>query len=131
MEQDNPTIIQETEHEMTDSADVLLAEKVRKSSFLPVVWLVLLFPSSFVAMFSVMMFDAPGSEDSLVTTMLAYSLMTAPISLLISAIGGFMAKNSSGIIKNVVYLPVINIVLFLIALTLNIVVCHGQFRCWL
>jgi hypothetical protein len=131
VEQDGPTITQETGYDLTDSADVLPAEEVRKSLFLSVVWMILLLPSAFLSMFSVLMFDAPGSEDSLVTNTLVFSLMTAPISLLIGAVGGFMTKNSFGIIKNVVYLPVINIVLLGISLTLNRVVCHGQFQCWL
>ena len=55
--------------------------------WMSIVWGVLAIPLSFIALMSLMMFDAPGSENSLLTQILFLSIFTAPIIFLVSCIG--------------------------------------------
>lgn len=99
------------------------------------IWGVLLLPAIFLSMMSVMIFDSPGSETSLLTIIFALSTMTAPLVLLVASIGGFRLsfskelsqKNSTAEIY--MLLPFLNIVLFVTTFTLLELFCNGEFSC--
>jgi len=129
MEQNNSNIPQKMDYELTN--DTNLSQEINKKTTLPTIWVALFFPACLFALGASFIGDAPGSENSIVTKMLAISSLLTPIFLLIGAIGGSNTKNSSSNIKKIVYLPFITIALSIIAIILNIVVCHGKFVCWL
>ena len=103
-----------------------------KTSRLWVLWLVLLVPSLFLAVSALFMFDAPGSAKSVLTRLLASSLMLLPLTLFVGAINGFVYRKALTETGGwIVYLPLINLLVFVASFFLLIVLCGGSFRCWL
>lgn len=98
-------------------------------------WGVVLLPVSFMSMMSVMLFDAPGSETSVLTILLALSLTTAPLVLFVSCVGGLWISFSDRLVRKprqakiLMLLPLINIIVFIIAFGLIEVVCNGELSC--
>lgn len=99
------------------------------------IWGIAFFPAIFISMMSVMIFDSPGSETSLLTVIFALSTMTAPLVLLVASIGCFRLsfskklsqKNSAA--KIYMLLPFLNIVLFVTTFALLEMFCNGEFSC--
>lgn len=89
-----------------------------KYSRLATLWLILLIPAFCGFFMSMFLFDTPDSGKSLfIAQILAFSLLTAPLSLIVGAVAGYLNKkrNKDCILA---YLPFVNICAFLVTLTL-------------
>lgn len=96
---------------------------------LAVLWGLAIIPVLPYALFSVMIFDAPGSEDSILTNVDFWASFTAPAVLLLACIGGILAPYKTA--KWIVLLPITNLVAFVLAMVLGEILCDGRFACWL
>ena len=85
--------------------------------------LCIIFPiSAYMALFSPMMFDAPGSTEDIFVWFLFISLSTFPLVILISIVTSFkMLKSEEGNKKALGFslLPCINIILFFLIIWLS------------
>lgn len=101
---------------------------IKKYSSLTMLWLLLFVLSLFISPFAVFVFDDPSSSDSLMAYILFISLFTAPVSFIIGAVVGYFNRKKGG--NNVlVYLPLVNIFIFLVASLFSAFYCGGQFSC--
>jgi hypothetical protein len=90
------------------------------------VWLVTFVP------LSGMLFDAPGSENSPATWVLAASIWTYPVLHLIGVVGSrFASANSEPMwkVRLWAYAPLINVVWFIAAIVWIELRCDGKFVC--
>ncbi|MBQ0735659.1 hypothetical protein [Aquimarina celericrescens] len=92
---------------------------------------ILIFPSLPMVMMSAMMFDSPGSQDSLPTIILVISMVAYPVVTCISIIAAWILfvkkKNYLAII--LVSLPILNILIGIAAIIYITVFCDGSFAC--
>ena len=93
---------------MEDTLKSGRTERKKLSIFLPILWLVLFFPSIFTSFLS--MFFVETGRESVFLVLLAKNLFVAPLVFLIGGIGGLLTRNSPGRIRGIVYLPLVNIV---------------------
>jgi len=104
---------------------------------LSILWLLLLVPAGiFVAMPSLFLFDAPGSERSLLVAALFWSLVSFPVSLTAGGLLGLILSWSTSprrfaLAKAAVCVPFGNIILGAAAVGLLQLLCQGSFSCWL
>jgi len=103
---------------MEDTLKSGRTERKKLSIFLPILWLVLFFPSIFTSFLS--MFFVETGRESVFLVLLAKNLFVAPLVFLIGGIGGLLTRNSPGRIRGIVYLPLVNIVITLTAIVLVI-----------
>lgn len=92
---------------------------------------VLILPSLPLILMSPMMFDSPGSEDSITTITLVLSIVTYPI---VSFIGIAMSwvlyiKHKNVIALICVNLPILNIIIGIGAIIYLSIFCDGNFNC--
>jgi len=91
----------------------------------------LLLPSLFFSVMSIMMFDAPGSENSPYTIMLFISVISFPLLVILSIPASWVfykfQKYSTSLM--VALLPLLSIISYAIFLCLLIVMCDGKFVC--
>lgn len=96
---------------------------------------VLVIPSLVLPLSSIYLFDAPGSEDSPLTSLFALSISIAPFVLLTSCVGGLKStfgdqtetKTRAGYIWG--WLPVINLGFIIIVFLLLETFCGGRLAC--
>ena len=82
------------------------------------------------ALFSVMMFDAPGSSEVLPTILLFWLVVSFPFVCFGSSLGIWLLKNKNEVLAFYVsLLPGLALVLIFAAITWLNVSCHGQFNC--
>ena len=93
--------------------------------------LIFFFISLVMMLPALMAFDAPGSEESIVTKIFSYSIMLYPITFGISAgLAWLLYTTKQHKLAHIISkLPIINIVVVLIGLGLLIIVCKGKFVC--
>ncbi|EKD70349.1 MAG: hypothetical protein ACD_46C00560G0002 [uncultured bacterium] len=91
----------------------------------------LFLPSLFISAMSVMMFDAPGSENSFYTMLLFLSVISFPLLAIISIpISWIVYKFQKYNIAIIVALsPILSIVFFALSWYLLYVMCNGRFVC--
>lgn len=115
------------------------------ATVLAVVWLILAALSALPAMFSVMMFDAPGSEEVVWTQLAAYGMLAMPVVTLGAtviagvAIGvGWMAHTKQNVRQArgatmlacaLLMLPALNLAVVVTGFVGLQVVCDGSFSC--
>ena len=102
-------------------------------------WLVAAVGSLMPAMMSVMMFDAPGSEDNTLLWWLVYSIWAFPVLAVVSAFGVWIgwavarkAERTSVVAAAVLSpaaLPLVAVISGAGAITALSVICNGEFRC--
>lgn len=101
---------------------------IKKYSSLTTLWSLLFILSLFISPFAVFIFDDPSSSDSLMANILFISLFTAPVSFIIGAVVGYFNRKKDR--DNVlVYLPLVNIFIFIVALLFSTFYCGGQIAC--
>ncbi|HPJ37939.1 MAG TPA: hypothetical protein PLT75_05820 [Spirochaetota bacterium] len=80
---------------------------------------------------SPMMFDAPGSENSIPTNLMFYSLILYIPVFLTGSIGSLilymLKKHRASVIWSL--LPLVNILCFIAGLAILMVFCNGNFTC--
>ncbi len=103
----------------------------KQISRLRFIWGILIFFWLFPAFGTMFMFDAPWSQSSNITNLLAGSIITYPIFVIVAWILSrilfhFTFYRSAFLISCI---PIIDILWFVIMLYLSITVCGGQFAC--
>jgi len=95
------------------------------------IWVLSFLPALGVSQMSIMIFDAPGSQDSTFTIMLFLSIVSFPIMTLIAVIGSIICfiikKTKAAFIISL--LPFISVIMTIISLILITVICDGSFSC--
>jgi hypothetical protein len=97
----------------------------------------LIVPGFFFSLTAVFAFDAPGSETSPLTLLFVFSLGIMPLTLLISCVGGlfcsFGRPSPDKIWMGRIFAiaPLLNLLLFIIAMVLLDTLCGGKFVCHL
>ena len=100
-----------------------------------VVWALCIVPAAFAALMPVMMFDAPGSQQSPFTWLVFVSVATAPVILLVAVVGGFATafRRASGNRYQLTWLfaalPFLSIVMIFLSVWLLDTYCGGKFVC--
>jgi len=108
---------------------------VKGSRGLGILYGVLVLPAMFLAVSSVFVFDAPGSERSVLTALFAISLAVLPFAFLLSAIGGIVCSfgpRSTGKLyagRVFAWLPIVDVGVFLLVFVLLQTLCGGRFDC--
>lgn len=102
-------------------------------------WLTAAVGALMPAMMSVMMFDAPGSEDNTLLWWLVYSIWSFPVLAVLSAIGVWIgwavarkAERTAVVAAAVLLpaaLPLVSVVSGVGAIVALSVICNGEFRC--
>lgn len=94
------------------------------------------FPATVFSIFSVMMFDAPGSTNILITKILAQSILFSPGVLIVVAIGFKLSAYSKLNLRELkvarfvfLFFPAINLLIFLVFSFLLFYHCNGFFAC--
>lgn len=96
-----------------------------------IVWFFSLFPALFMAMFSPMMFDAPGSETSFWTIATATAMLSYPIVTVLSIIFSwvFFAKKKLKTSLIISLIPLVWIGINIILWVCIELFCDGKFTC--
>jgi hypothetical protein len=107
----------------------------RRLKRLSLAYALLALPAFFLALSAVFIFDAPGSEKSTLTVTFAASVAAMPVVLLLSAVGGAVCAFGNNSERKRVggrvfaWLPVVDLVIFVVALTMIQALCRGSFAC--
>lgn len=88
------------------------------------------FPILFIG--SIILFDAPGSTDSIATNSIYYSIITYPITFLFSVIATWLGykRGKNQFAWYMSLLPFLNVITFFMAIAFIILVCEGSFVCY-
>ncbi len=88
------------------------------------------FPAFFIG--SDFLFSVPGAEDSIITTIMYYSIVTYPISFLFSVTGTWLGykRGKNGIAWYMSLLPFLNVLAFFIGMIMIIFICNGSLACY-
>ena len=103
----------------------------RKQNWLYVasrLWFAVGFVSILPALFSFLIFDAPGSTEILPTLLLSWSVKSFPFIGIGSSLGIRFLKGND-LAFYISLLPLVNVILFLVALYWLNVSCGGSFNC--
>ena len=104
---------------------------------LGIVYGVLVLPGGGFAITAVFAFDAPGSENSPLTELFAYSLFILPLTLLACSVGCIVCSGSTRSAGKLwsgrlfALAPVLNVAVAITAIVLIQTLCNGQFVCQL
>ncbi|MDY8134117.1 hypothetical protein [Aquimarina sp. 2201CG5-10] len=92
---------------------------------------ILIFPSLPMIMMSPMMFDSPGSENSIPTIILVISIIAYPILTVIGiALGWFLFTKRKNLIAVLfASLPILNIIIGIATILYMAIACNGNFDC--
>jgi hypothetical protein len=91
-------------------------------------WFAVGFASILPALFSFLIFDAPGSTEILPTLLLSWSVKSFPFIGIGSSLGiRFLKDHVLAVYLSL--LPLVNVILFLVALYWLNVSCGGSFNC--
>lgn len=92
---------------------------------------ILLFPSLYLCLMSIMMFDSPGSSDNVYLKMLVYSIWSFPLMVILSrwASKDYYKTQKYKEALVAALLPLISIVAYVIFSYLLDVKCNGRFVC--
>ncbi|QIE60582.1 hypothetical protein G5B37_13705 [Rasiella rasia] len=96
-----------------------------------IVWFLSLFPALFMALFSPMMFDAPGSESSTWTIAAATAMLTYPVVTVLSIVVAwllFVRKKHKWSLC-ISLLPIVWIVINILIWVAIEIFCDGSFSC--
>jgi asparagine N-glycosylation enzyme membrane subunit Stt3 len=100
---------------------------------LSVVWALMILPSLFLAFLTIFMFDAPGAEKNPITIVLALSLATLPMTLVVGFVASLILRNrppgAQRTTAALALLPLANGAAFGFAWLLLGAVCGGRFAC--
>lgn len=104
---------------------------VKVTTFL---WMLCIPPSLFMALFSPMMFDAPGANRNVLTWLLFASVVTSPLVLLVAVVGCVVTASQTKrfnpiAARRFALLPLVSIIAFVVASVLLRVICGGNFDC--
>lgn len=99
------------------------------SIIINIIFILLLLPAAGVAMMSIMMFDAPGSESNKLTIFTATSLFTFPVTIIIVQIISwiFFASGNYKVAFWTALLPIIHIILIILGFVLIEILQGGKF----
>ncbi len=92
---------------------------------------ILIVPSLPMIMMSAMMFDSPGSEDSIPTITLVLSMIAYPFVTCIGIALGWILFSRNKNLMAILFasIPALNIVTGIIALLYMTIFCNGNFAC--
>ncbi len=92
---------------------------------------ILILPSLPMIMMSAMMFDSPGSEDSVPTITLVISLVAYPFVTVIGIVTGWILFTRKIHLLAIVFasLPILNIIIGIAAIIYMALFCDGSFAC--
>lgn len=96
------------------------------------IFIIIGFLSIATALFSPMLFDAPGSENNNFVWMMFWSLLSIPLTCLISVVWSMIIFYHSANYKKALWIsliPCIPIAVTCISVTLIQIFCHGLFSC--
>ena len=100
---------------------------------LSVIWALMILPSLFLAFMTIFMFDAPGSEKNPITIVLALSLATLPLTLVVGFVASLILRNrppgAQRTTAALALLPLANGAAFGFAWLLLGAICGGRFAC--
>ncbi len=96
-----------------------------------VVFGILILPSLPMIMMSAMMFDSPGSEDSLPTIILVISLVAYPFVSCFSIVTAWILFTNNKNFASIFFasLPILNIIIGIVAIVYMFIFCDGNFAC--
>ena len=100
-----------------------------------IVYGLLVIPGVLLALSTVFLFDAPGSETSISAILLAFTLGITPIVFAVACVGGlacaFGSPSSKKAFWGIIFalLPVANLTLIVIVIVLLQMLCGGSFGC--
>ncbi|HBR54194.1 MAG TPA: hypothetical protein DEA82_08385 [Flavobacteriaceae bacterium] len=96
-----------------------------------IVWFLSLFPALFLAMFSPMMFDAPGASDSTLTIAMVTAIVTYPIAVVLMLILSWVffakRKHKAAIASSLI--PALWILINIVLWVSIEIFCDGSFTC--
>ncbi|WP_109298870.1 hypothetical protein [Aquimarina sp. AU474] len=92
---------------------------------------ILVFPSLPMIMMSAMMFDSPGSEDSIPTITLVVSLIAYPFVTFIAIVTAWILFVRKKHLLSIIFasLPILNIIIGIAVIIYMAVFCNGNFSC--
>lgn len=92
---------------------------------------ILFYPAVIANIFSVMLFDAPGSENSTYTIILFRSINLVPLLIMLSIPASWIAYKLKkySLALAIALLPLMGIAFFAISLYLMYAVCNGELVC--
>ncbi len=97
------------------------------------IWLIGMVPAISMLMMVAVVFDAPGSEDNGYLVALLTAVTSYPFLVMISVAGSwaswFFKPQTKPLKWGFALLPIVSIVAGVVALTLLMVVCEGDFVC--
>ncbi len=121
---------------MTDNTNLEKEIKRRNNTriFLIVVSIIfgiLILPSLPMIMMSAMMFDSPGSEDSIPTITLVISMIAYPFTTFISLVIAWILFTKKKYVYAIIVsgLPLVNILIGIGAVIYMAIFCNGNFAC--